>query len=714
MSSPAAFRGRLPGVTCAPRPSEPEVTTRLDITGFVGYAERGPLDVPVLVTSTAEYRDRFGGDVALAVDERGSRQFASMPPAVEMFFANGGRRAWIVRVADGAAEQPVLAVRLARTIPLSTTVALRGVVVDDGTPPRFGVEAGWSVVAATPGGWSRGITVDVVPRALLLDVHPTADGRWAAAAPQGERLEPEDHLLIEHADGTWTTRWDRATGLAEGDVVRRIRMQLEVRRGDDVLARTPELRLGRGGRDASTPSWHDVLQPGDGFDPDRSMWLRVHRGTLTTDRLGVVLGRLVPPSPLDELEPETTAAATAAVREPWTMDALRAEGLTSHDPTRFVDRELRGATTDVLRTEIERAQLGLRTPLRGLHALAAIDEVSLLTLPDLYHRPWHAEDLAEPAAEPPPEPQPAAPIIGFTRCAPDGATLDLTDPIDPTEPANRTPSATVVRRPVSDPYEPAQLAAVGAVLADAAMLGAARRDVVTVAALPRTAGDRQVRELVEQLTVSFSGTDAAGFVGLWHPWVAVPERRSDARSPLRWLPADGAVAGVIARRERAHGVWVEPAGLPLDGAVGADPIVAATALRVFELGANVVSRTPRGIVTSSAHSLSHERDALQLSVRRLIIWVRRLAEREGARLAFEPDSERLRSQTVTLFGHHLEQLRQRGALIAYAVDVEPSPPVGAEEGRLRIDLQLAPTSPIEFITVSLVRSGTEPFAVVGG
>jgi phage tail sheath protein FI len=59
---------------------------------FVGRALRGPVNMPVLVESLAEYRRRFG--------ELWSR--SSLGPAVQQFFAHGGERLYVVRVANNA------------------------------------------------------------------------------------------------------------------------------------------------------------------------------------------------------------------------------------------------------------------------------------------------------------------------------------------------------------------------------------------------------------------------------------------------------------------------------------------------------------------------------------------------------------------------------------------------------------------------------------
>jgi phage tail sheath protein FI len=59
---------------------------------FVGRALRGPLDTPVLIDSFASFRRRFGG-IWLQ---------SSLGPAVQQFFDHGGRKVYVVRVANRA------------------------------------------------------------------------------------------------------------------------------------------------------------------------------------------------------------------------------------------------------------------------------------------------------------------------------------------------------------------------------------------------------------------------------------------------------------------------------------------------------------------------------------------------------------------------------------------------------------------------------------
>ena len=66
--------------------------SRETTAAFVGRALRGPLNEPVLVNSFGEFRRRFGD----------SWSRSSLGPAVQLFFEHGGRRLYIVRVANSA------------------------------------------------------------------------------------------------------------------------------------------------------------------------------------------------------------------------------------------------------------------------------------------------------------------------------------------------------------------------------------------------------------------------------------------------------------------------------------------------------------------------------------------------------------------------------------------------------------------------------------
>src|SRR5579864_4220618 len=86
-----------PSVPIAVPPGGPPAITRAatSIAAFAGWAPKGPTDRAELVLSFADYTNKFGG----------FHQQSYLSYAVSHFFANGGQRAYIVRLAtsDSAA-----------------------------------------------------------------------------------------------------------------------------------------------------------------------------------------------------------------------------------------------------------------------------------------------------------------------------------------------------------------------------------------------------------------------------------------------------------------------------------------------------------------------------------------------------------------------------------------------------------------------------------
>jgi phage tail sheath protein FI len=86
-------------VDTGPKPIEGVSTST---AGVIGVTERGPVDVPILVTSAGEYQRWFGQ--ALNMAEFGNHCF--LPHAIDGFFGNGGKRVYVTRIlnSDAAAK----------------------------------------------------------------------------------------------------------------------------------------------------------------------------------------------------------------------------------------------------------------------------------------------------------------------------------------------------------------------------------------------------------------------------------------------------------------------------------------------------------------------------------------------------------------------------------------------------------------------------------
>jgi len=68
--------------------------------GMLGVTERGPVNVPILITSYGEYRQWFGERLRLQDFSNAVGPHCFLPHAVEGFFQNEGQRAYVTRVLD--------------------------------------------------------------------------------------------------------------------------------------------------------------------------------------------------------------------------------------------------------------------------------------------------------------------------------------------------------------------------------------------------------------------------------------------------------------------------------------------------------------------------------------------------------------------------------------------------------------------------------------
>lgn len=98
--------------------------------GMVGVTERGPVNVPILVTSMGEFERWFGG----TLDRTEFGVHCYLPHAAEGFFTNGGKRVYVVRVAadQAAPARGAMHWRNPANLAIGETVLLRGAAQGSG------------------------------------------------------------------------------------------------------------------------------------------------------------------------------------------------------------------------------------------------------------------------------------------------------------------------------------------------------------------------------------------------------------------------------------------------------------------------------------------------------------------------------------------------------------------------------------------------------
>jgi hypothetical protein len=786
------YQGRLPGVACVPALPAETQPIRLDVPAFVGLAERGPLNQPTPVEDINQFEAVFGTDLVLA-QSAGVPVYASLPATVRSFFDNGGVRCYVVRVAgpDAMAARWLMP-GLRQWSP-------------DGTVSEVFIGAAW------PGAWSTGLQVGTQllrqPLAVTGDFVPSSvDGPGtlplsaasALAVVPGDLIQldlgpswPGLYLCIAGVEGsTLTAGAEVPVSLSPavalpGPVPVVSAMLLRF----DMIVQLVPPGAGLGQQLEQWPNltfnspgptyWPDVTQQAAGPDLNRSLLLRADPPTLAHSGVFVPLG-------MDELGTiaEFVDAEVGSLPNPgaWAGN----DDLPTFDPvTLFLDPHLRGDSIYDLINDANQYTVLSSDPIQltGIHSLIGVDEVAMISVPDVTQLGWNPAaaapmaPTATHAAPAPPGPDwsrfqscaPPPPVPTVTAIAPasgpatGGTAVTITgsglsggtvtfgatpaavascgnisctaispagsgtvDVMVTTAGGTSTASvadqftyrATPLPYPVQNDtasYDPTGLMEVQVALVQ---LCAARADAVAVLSLPPHYGTPDFLAWSQQLASDgrVSGPPLS-FAAAWHPWIQVVEPSTPQLAPLRALPPDGPATGTIAARENARGAWVAPANIPLRGVVGLTPTLGqADEVSLFNAHDNLFVRQPGVFVGLSAHTLCADPTLLQLSVRRLLILLRKIALQRGMRYVFATNSDRFRQMVHRSFERLLTALTQLGAIVSFQVvtDDGVNTPADLADGRLIVKLLVAPTNPVEFITVTLLRASEGLLDVLEG
>jgi hypothetical protein len=550
--------------------------------------------------------------------------------------------------------------------------------------------------------------------------------------------------------------------------VERLRFDLLLREGKDRRPTVEELSFNEG----HTRFWGDTIltgssslrRPVEGGEPTASAARGSQSSSAagTADLFRAIRGDArVEPTRLAGLDPAALAGLLAPVEgegatflplgmlsvldEDDIRGPLEAEtgtdDLATFDPALFVDSVLvpnlsvQPPTGDSLMALAFDRYYVQDKRLKGLHSLLFIGEAALASLPEAVQREWPATPLPEPEPEPGPAvtSPPAQPDLSVFHCCEHPVTsppagLPISSPPAPTLPAAiELPYLKPLN--ANDEADPQYLSELGRIVSlQHSLLNFchARRDAFAVFALPQFYEKRHCIRWQEELrtrlglparrTVSTDARDLAdlSYAAVYHPWLLLADDAASDR--LRAVPPDGAACGLVAARERDRQVWVAPANVPVTGALGLTPDISTEDWAdLFELQFNLVRREARDFRAMSAHTLSDEAIWLQVSVRRLLILIRKFVVERGMDFVFEPNHERFRRgvqlmlEDALLFMHGLGAFSGATPEQSFNVvtDASVNPPPSVDAGRFVAQIQVAPSQPAEFITVLLTRVGED-------
>ena len=203
------------------------------------------------------------------------------------------------------------------------------------------------------------------------------------------------------------------------------------------------------------------------------------------------------------------------------------------------------------------------------------------------------------------------------------------------------------------------------------------------------------------LVTAEAGELNTNFAGTYWPWVKVP---SAELSRNVWAPASTVMQGVYAANDKVAAPWFAPAGLNRGGL----PIVrtefkVTQALRdkLYDNKVNPIATFPRvGPVAYGQKTLQKKASALdRINVRRLLISLKNFIGDTSKQLVFEQNTTVTRNRFLNAVNPFLESVQQRQGLFAFRVVMDESNNTAdaIDRNQLVGQIFIKPTRTAEFI-----------------
>jgi hypothetical protein len=194
----------------------------------------------------------------------------------------------------------------------------------------------------------------------------------------------------------------------------------------------------------------------------------------------------------------------------------------------------------------------------------------------------------------------------------------------------------------------------------------------------------------------------SNYTATYWPWVRINNPSNNI--PL-WVPPSVVVPGVLSLNDAVAAPWYAPAGLTRGGltAVSDTYINVSQAMRdtLYEARINPIANFPNeGIAIWGQKTLQARPSALdRVSVRRLLITVKKYIASSTKYLVFEQNTDATRLRFLSIVNPYLEQVRAQQGLFAFKVIMDQSnnTPDVIDQNILYGQLFLQPTRTAEFI-----------------
>jgi len=199
----------------------------------------------------------------------------------------------------------------------------------------------------------------------------------------------------------------------------------------------------------------------------------------------------------------------------------------------------------------------------------------------------------------------------------------------------------------------------------------------------------------------------SAYAALYYPWIKVENPLPASGDAEIFVPPSGHIAGVWARTDESRGVWKAPANDTIRGCLDVELAITQNEQGLLNpIGINCIRPFgTRGIRVWGARTLASDSDWRYINVRRLFNMIEATIM-EGTQYAvFEPNDVSLWEGVKRTLNAYLRGLWSAGALFGASADqaffvkcdAETNPPESIDEGKLVVEVGIAPVKPAEFV-----------------